>query len=233
MMFLLLSRTQTPEIEQKIRCLVKRGIDAYAIIDDGPVSGKRFITYSDEFMKEQGWTNHMSHRTLPITAWDKATYHGWKSGSEFVWLCEDDVYWNTTKVVKHFYDIKNKSDLIAYPLAPSYDETPKWLHWPKVELLTPQKKYWTATFNQFCRVSHRLLEKMHELSLKRKRLYFHEGMFATLCNLNGWTIQYLNQIRIQELYINIRWDKPYTSEQVKELIKEHKHVLLHPVKISI
>jgi hypothetical protein len=232
-LFLLLSRTQTPEIEKKIRSLVKAGIDAYAIIDNEPVSGKRFITYSDEFMKERGWTNHMSYSKLPITAWDKATYHAFKSGKEYTWLCEDDVYWNTPKVVQHFYNHASKADLIAYPLAPSYDEHPKWFHWSKVELLTPKKKYWMATYNQFCRVSHRLLEKMHELSLKRKRLYFHEGMFATLCNINGWTIQYLNELRIQELFVQFHWGKTYTSEQVKELIKEHGHILIHPVKIEI
>ena len=60
MMFLLISRTQTPEIEKKIRSLVRAGIDAYAIIDDGPTSGSRFITYPDEFMKHHYWTNHMS-----------------------------------------------------------------------------------------------------------------------------------------------------------------------------
>jgi hypothetical protein len=91
----------------------------------------------------------------------------------------------------------------------------------------------TATFNQLCRVSRRILVEMYELSQKRKRLYFHEGMFATICKMNGWTIQYLDEVRIQDLYVHFRWDKPYTPEQVKELIKEHKNVLIHPVKFNL
>jgi hypothetical protein len=231
-MFLLISRTQTPEIEKKIRSLVHAGIDAYAIIDDGPISGKRFITYSDEFMKQHYWTNHMSPKRLPITGWDKATFHAYLVGhnEKHVWICEDDVYWDTTKVLLHYTDLKSDADLIAYPLAPSYNDVPNWYHWSKVHMLTPTKKYWAATFNQLCRVSRRILVEMYELSQKRKRLYFHEGMFATICKMNGWTIQYLDEIPIQDLYVHFRWDKPYTAEQIKELIKEHKHVLIHPVK---
>jgi hypothetical protein len=230
MIFLLISRRQTSAIESKIRSLVYAGIDAYAIIDDGPVSGKRFITYPDELMKSSGWTNHMSYKELAITGWDKATYHAYYSGSDYVWLCEDDVYWNTSKVIKKFYEHSSKADLIAYPLAESYNEYPNWYHWSKVQLITPKKKLWMSTYNQFSRVSRRVLEEMHKLSLERKRLFFHEGMFATICRIHGWTIQYLNDLKIPDLYINFYWGKSYTPEQVKQLIKEYSNILIHPVK---
>jgi hypothetical protein len=230
MLFLLITRTQNEDVEKKIRSLVRAGIDAYAIVDDAPVSGKRFITYPDELMKESGWTNHMSYKSLPITGWDKATYHAYHSGSDYVWFCEDDVYWNTPRVIQHFYNHQSKADLIAYPLAPSYTEHPHWYHWSKIEIITPKKKFWSATYNQFCRVSRRVLVEMHKLSEKRKRLFFHEGMFATICRMNGWPIQYLDEIRIQELLVKFHWGKSYTPEQIKELIKENGHVLLHPVK---
>jgi hypothetical protein len=233
MIFLLISRTQTTAIEKKIRSLVLAGIDAYAIIDDGPISGKRFITYSDDVMKTAGWTNHMSYKTLPISGWDKATYHAYHSGADYVWFCEDDIYWNTAKIIKGLYEDNRKADLIAYPLARSYNEHPSWDHWKKVELITPNKKFWISTFNQLSRVSRRVLEEMHKLSIKRKRLFFHEGMFATLCKMHGWRIDYLDDIKTQELYLHIRWNKPYTSEEVKKLIKEHGEVLIHPVKTSL
>lgn len=230
MIFLLISRTQTPAIESKIRSLVHAGIDAYAIIDDGPVSGKRFVTYPDEMMKAAGWTNHMSYRTLPISGWDKATFHAYHSGADYVWFCEDDVYWNTVKIVKKFYEHQSRADLIAYPLAPSYTETPNWRHWEKVALITPKKKYWMATFTQFARLSRRVLEEMYKLSVERKRLFFHEGLFSTICRMNGWPVQYIDDLQIPDLFIHFRWDKPYTQEQVAALIKEHGQVLLHPVK---
>jgi hypothetical protein len=137
------------------------------------------------------------------------------------------------KVVKRFYQHTSKADLLAYPLAPSYAETPNWYHWDKVAMITPKKQYWMATYNQFSRVSRRVLEAMHKLSVERKRLFFHEGMFATLCQINGYGVQYLDELRILDLFIHIRWNKPYTPEEVSKLIKEHKHVLLHPVKWNL
>jgi hypothetical protein len=232
-MFLLISRKQTPEIEIKIRSLVHAGIDAYAVIDDGPVSGKRFITYPDEIMKSNRWTHHMSQKKNMITAWDKATLFAYSTlNVDYVWFCEDDVYWNTSRIIKHLYENKSDADLIAYPLAQSYNENPEWYHWDKVAMITPNKKHWMATYNQLCRLSRRVLSKMYDLTIQRNRLFFHEGMFATICRINGFKIQYLSEIASSDIYINIRWDKPYTNEQIKELLKEHKYVLLHPVKLN-
>jgi hypothetical protein len=229
-LFILISRKQTLTIESRIRSLVHAGIDAYAIIDNGPVSGKRFITYPNSLMKETGWTNHMSYSNLPISGWDKATYYAYHSKREYVWFCEDDIYWNKASIIKSFYENNSKAELIAYPLAPSYYEFPTWYHWKKVKLLTPEKKYWMSTFNQLCRVSRSVLEKMYDLSLSKKRLFFHEGMFATICKMNEYNIKYLDQLMIPNLFINIRWNNPYKVEEIKKLIKENGLVLLHPFK---
>jgi hypothetical protein len=230
MIFLLLSRTQTPEIESKIRSLVHAGIDAYAVIDYGPVNGKRFLTYSNELMKNNYWTHHMSQQKNMVTAWDKATFLAYNSDQDYVWICEDDVFWNTSKIIKYFYVNNSDADLIAYPLAESYNQNPEWYHWEKVAMITPNKKFWMATYNQFCRLSKRVLSQMYNLKVKRNRLFFHEGMFATICRMYGYKIQYLNEIKSSDLFINIRWDKPYTEKEIKELIKQHKYILLHPVK---
>jgi hypothetical protein len=230
-LFLIITRTQTPLIEKRIRSLVNAGIDAYAVVDNEPVSGKRFLTIPDHEMDTLGWTNHMSRNKHRITAWDKATYIAFKSGKKYVWFCEDDVFWNKVSIIKHIINTQSNADLIAYPLAKTYSEDPDWLHWGKVELLTTQKKYWTATFNQLCRLSQRVLQQMHELSITKKRLFFHEGMFATICNMNRYQIQYLPDIIDPDIFINIRWDKPYKADEIKELIKEHTNILLHPVKV--
>jgi hypothetical protein len=57
-------------------------------------------------------------------------------------------------------------------------------------------------------------------------------MFATLCKINNYKIVYLPDLKL-DLYINIRWDRPFTEEQVKEYIEENKNVLLHPVKYNL
>ena len=227
--FVFITRTKTPQIENRLRSLLNAGIDAYVVVDELETPTKRFISFPDSFMEEIGWTHHMSQKRNRITAWDKATYFAYKSGAKFAWICEDDVYWNKPAVIKAI--IKKASelntDLIAYPLAPSYAEEPKWYHWDKANLITNQKKYWMATFNQLCRVSNRVLEQMNTLSKSRKRLFFHEAMFATLCRMYKYSVSYLTELDLP-IYIEIRWDKPFTEEQIKEL--NHKYVLLHPVK---
>ena len=230
-LFIFITRSLNESILKKLRSLVRAGVDAYIMCDETPdTNSKRVLHIPDSHMEEIGWTHHMSQKQNRITAWDKATYYGYRSGRHYVWISEDDIYWNTPSIVKEFVNTSSTADLIAYPIYEKYEENPEWFHWEKIGLLTKQKKYWTATYNQLCRLSRRLLERMAELSHERKRLYFHEGMFATLCRLYGYQIEYLKQ---DSLFISIRWNRPFTEEQVKELIKEHKHVLLHPVKISI
>jgi hypothetical protein len=230
-LFIFITRSLNEDILKKLRSLVRAGVDAYIMCDENPeIRSKRVLHIPDSHMEEIGWTHHMSQKENRITAWDKATYYGYSTQRNFVWICEDDVYWNTPSIIKQFVDTSSKADLITYPIHETYQDNPNWYHWNKVELLTRQKKYWASSYNQFCRLSRRLLERMAELSRERKRLYFHEGMFITLCNIYGYPIEYLKQ---DSLFISIRWNKSFTAEQVKQLIKEHKHVLLHPVKISV
>ena len=231
-MFLLITRKVTEDIERKLRSLLAAKIDAYIVSDEAPlIESKRVIYYPDSFMQENGWTHHMSQAKNKITAWDKATYHAYKSGNKHVWICEDDVFWNKPSVLKKILDHESDADLIAYPLAHSYADMPDWFHWEKVQMITLNKKHWIATYNQLCRVSHRLLTKMAELVPKRNRLYFHEGMFGTLCNINGYPIEYYNTL--PGLYVLIRWNHPFTQEGINELIRQHKHVVLHPVKMEL
>jgi hypothetical protein len=174
----------------------------------------------------------MSQEKNRITAWDKATYFAYKTNCDYAWFCEDDVYWNKISVIKHLFENAGNADLVANKILQRYEDKPNWWHWPKAELLTKQKKYWTATYNQICRVSRSILDEMGELSKKKHRLFFHEVMFAILANMNGYSIKYITDMDIP-VFTSIRWDKPFTEEQVEQAVSQHKLVLLHPVKIDL
>jgi hypothetical protein len=234
-MFIFITRKKTPYIEQRLQQLLRAGIDAYVVVDElDSTQSKRYITYSDYFMEEKGWTHHMSRLIHKVTAWDKATYFAYQSGEPYVWFCEDDVFWNKPSVIRSIVDNYESSnvDLVAHPLAHTFDEYPSWYHWNKTALLTKQRKYWSATFNQLSRVSRRLLVSIAELSQKRKRLFFHETMFPTICKMNGFEISYLTDLKLP-IQIIIRWDKPFTKEQIEKEMNENKNVLLHPVKLFL
>lgn len=230
--FVFITRSKTPAIESRLRSLIAKGVDAYVMCDELDRPSKRFLTISDDRMEELGWTHHMSQPRNRITAWDKATYFGYASGADYVWLCEDDVFWNHSSIIQTIVNTDSSSDLICYPLAPSYESKPKWEHWNKAALLTPDKSKWMATFNQLSRVSKRLLYQMASLASTRRRLFFHEAMFATICKIHNYSITYLNDLKLP-IHIVIRWNRPFTEEQVSEEIETHKHVLLHPVKFIL
>lgn len=230
--FIFISRTKTPYIESRVRTM--KHIETYAVIDELVQPSKRFITYSDEYMKEIGWTRHMSHVTLPVTAWDKATYFGYLSKADYVWFCEDDMVWNKPIVINSIFQEASSrtEDLIAFPLAPSYEEEPRWYHWDKAALLTPDRTKWMATYNQLCRVSKRVLEEMYKLSISRKRLFFHEAMFATICRMNNFKVWYIQDLELPIHIVN-RWRPAIKKDELEKETTEHKYVLMHPVKYLI
>lgn len=230
--FVFITRSKTSAIESRLRSLIAKGIDAYVMCDELDKPTKRFLTISDEKMEELGWTHHMSQAKNRITAWDKATYFGYASGADYVWLCEDDVFWNTSSVIQTILNIDSTSDLICERIAETYESKPKWEHWNKAALLTSTKSKWIATYNQLCRVSKRILHQMASLASTRRRLFFHEVMFAMICKIHNYPITYLSDLKLP-IYIVIRWNRPFTKEQVSEEIESHKHVLLHPVKFIL
>jgi glycosyltransferase involved in cell wall biosynthesis len=232
--FVFITRTKTPYIESRVRSMVSMGVDAYAMVDELEKPTKRLLTFPDEQMKQLGWTHHMSYATHQITAWDKASYFGYLSKADYVWFCEDDMYWNKPSVIRSIMEeaSKKKDDLIAFPLAPSYEEKPTWFHWNKAELLTKNKSKWIATYNQLSRVSKRVLEEMYKLSQSRKRLFFHEIMFGTICRMKGYPVSYIQDLRLPIHIVN-RWRPSISEDEAKKEISEHKYVLLHPVKFLI
>ena len=230
--FVFITRSKTPYIESRVRSMVSMGVDTYAMIDELGKPTKRLLTFPDNQLKEIGWTHHMSYASLQITAWDKATYFGYLSKADYVWFCEDDMVWNKPATIRMIMNeaSKKKDDLIAFPLA-SYKDQPKWYHWDKAVLLTKNKHNWVATYNQLCRVSKRVLEEMYKLSISRKRLFFHEVMFATICKSKGYPISYIKDLG--DIHIVNRWRPVISEEEAENEESGHKYVLLHPVKFLI
>lgn len=237
-MFLLVTRTVTDDIKKTLQSLLNADIDAYVIVDkDNEPSSKRYIRYNSSEIDDFGFTRlNVTHRTneliYRVTGWDKALYHAYMSKEDYVWICEDDMYWNRPSVVKMILDAakKNKSNLIATtPLSPTYEENPRWYHWPKTDWITNNKEHWFGSFNQFCRLSKRLIQKIYEFAQERKNLILHETLFGTLCKINNYKISYLQDLKLP-IYYSIRWQPDYIDMEIEELLEENPLILIHPVK---
>jgi len=236
-MFLLISRAVTEDIKTKLQQLLNAGIDAYVIVDkDLERQSKRFITYDDDEVEKSGFMRlNVSHKfkedIYRITGWDKAVYHAYKSGEKYVWFCEDDIFWNRPAVIKMILNEaeNKKDDLLCFELAKNYETIPGWYHWPKAKIITPDKDKWMGTYNQFCRISSRLLGKVAKFANERKELLLHEPLFATLCNINKYKISYITDLKLP-IFFEVRWAPIFIQAEIDEIVKNNSYVLLHPVK---
>ena len=236
-MFFLISRTVTEDIKKKLHSLLNAGIDAYVIVDkDLERASKRFIGYDNQELDDAGYNKtNVTHRSREeiyrVTGWDKVLYHAYLSKEKYVWICEDDVFWNRPGAIKMILDAAQnvKSDLICTPLAESYQSKPNWYHWPKAEVITNKKQFWMGTFNQLCRVSDKLLTKVNKFAKEHKGLVLHEPMLGTLAKMNGLKVSYISDLKLP-MYIDIRWFPQFTEGEIEDIVKENSYVVLHPFK---
>lgn len=236
-MFIIISRILTDDIKKNVQSLVNADIDAYAIIDkELEKSTKRFIKYDNDNIEKEGYMfTNVTHPTLKdvykVTGWDKALYHAYKSGEKYVWICEDDVYWNRPAVIKMILEKTSNmnDDLIATELAPSFKDTPKWYHWLKCDQITNNKDKWMGTFNQIVRISNRLLKKVDSYAKNHNNLLFHEPLLATLARMNNFKVSYLTDLKLP-IYIDIHWLPEFSEKEIQEIKEENTYLLLHPVK---
>ncbi len=262
--FIFMIRDLNNIIINRLKELLLNNIDAYVVCDKDMKNlelfnvqedniKKKIIYITNDELKINGWNNHTSFQLY--SAWDKATYLSAILNADYIWFCEDDVWYqskNNIHPVKYLLDItqNNDDDLIATQLYDNYYKKKDWFHWDKAKSLTDDMiKYknvqdndiylkWMATYNQICRVSKRVIEYMKDLSINSKRLYFHESMFATVCNVNNYKIKFLKDIN-KFLSFNITWrlcDKKneeglYNDNQIKIIMKHNNiYFFFHPVK---
>jgi hypothetical protein len=231
---IIITRKYSEYNKNKLDSLLNIGVQAYLMCDQEPVeTNDRILYYSNDHMEKIGWNNHMSY--IDISSWDKATYHAYKNKFPYVWIIEDDVYWNNSELLKEILLLKRNDDLITTSLAKSYNNYPKWHHWSKIKKITSDKNMWISTLNCICRLSNKLLSSINNLRIEKKRLFFHEGMFPILCKMNDYKIIYFDDILKEynlndKLSINIRWHTPFTDKQIQ---KYKKSIIIHPVKDEI
>lgn len=231
---------------EKLENMIKSDIECYLISDILPEKisdeitkkiiecnlKENIIHYTDEFMININWKKSSIKKS--VTGWDKALYHAYKLKKDFNWFIEDDVYWNNDQIMKDFFTMDNKSDLITNHCIEEFKTDYYWFLCFNTNKLTVDKTIWKATFNPICRLSYKILEKINEYSHIQNTLFFHEIMFATICQINNYNILLFKDLEIDfSLKIILEWRKESISkDEINILISENKNVLLHPVKIN-
>ena len=118
-LFIFMIRELNYEIICRLKDLLEQNIDAYVVCDkdiynleiykvqDDNIK-KKIIYISNDELKNNSWNNHTSFQLY--SAWDKATYFATLCEADYVWFCEDDVWYrskNNIHPVKYLLDNSN------------------------------------------------------------------------------------------------------------------------------
>jgi hypothetical protein len=185
------------------------------------------IYFFENICYENGYfyvnTDTMPHRL--VISWDRclfflATYTNLYKN---VWILEDDVGIGGPKTLPRFFERFQKSDadLICGPPNVNENDPGEWPLWATMRD-SGLKSLWAA-YVPICRVSRRFMETFGTFVKSKKRLFYLEILFASLCIEYNLKIEYF-----RDLMPHFRFTPAITYEEASNPAIEYH--LFHPVK---
>lgn len=195
----------------------------------------KIIVDSEIYPKDLEDTNFfgLTQKVNNKTAWDKSFYyihkHNLLLNYDFFYFLEDDVYCRNIKRFDLVFDILDNKyyyDLITHEINSKVNE-PSWYWWNTLDLENLSKRYVSLfkSFNPFCRISSKLLEKIFEYQAANNKFNFHEILFPTLAYNNNLSMINIDKIKDVNNFFGIFTYRPIIS---MSNIKDDK--IYHPVK---
>lgn len=168
-------------------------------------------------------TDTMPHRL--VISWDRclfflATYTNLYKN---VWILEDDVGIGGAKTLPRFFERFQNSDadLICGPPNVNENDPGEWPLWASMRD-SGLKNLWAA-YVPICRLSRRFMETIGTFVKNKKRLFYLEILFASLCIEHNLKIEYFH-----DLMPHFRFFPAITYEEATNPAIEYH--LFHPVK---
>jgi hypothetical protein len=201
--------------------------DIYFVVDDNDVIFKSTIhnitviqvnddiCRSNNYYKSSSWSN-----LKEIVSWDRALYffNCIKTDYEYVWFLEEDVFLHNENLLIKIDNEYPETDLLCSfnEINDTGDVRAGWNHWVNVihRIGTP----WAHSLICICRMSRRLLDKIHGYRRDR-HLLFIEALFNTLAVHNNYSIEH--PIEITE---TITYDRKWDYDEIEA------DKIYHPIK---
>ena len=189
----ILCRENTLHVKMLHKYLQQNNMNVIVVTDQPAGTQKEGeVAYNDETLINENFNYMTLHTSKHPTSWDKAFYHIYKNklSYDYYYFIEDDVYCNNLQI---FVDLiktleSYPHDLVSKNIA-SRDDDPTWQNWHRKDLF--ERAYRGVddpliyrSYDPFCRLSKKLVDKVFEFYDTYHRLYFHEMIFATLCMKN-------------------------------------------------
>lgn len=185
-LILILSRKQTEYTDKLNNFFRTNHVDSILIEDnnDPPQS----------FLIDEGYHNMTKILDRP-SAWEKSLYFIFVNDLyrkyDYFYFIEDDVYSKDLNVFLRLISLWNTIDydLIARAIKDQTEE-PEWFWWKKTVKDRENFKCSVKSFNPICRLSSRLIVKIHQYKEYYNSLVFHEILFPSVAK--DFNMKYLD-----------------------------------------
>ena len=185
-LILILCRKQTEYTNKLNSFFRKNHVDSVLIKDnnDPPQS----------FLRDEGYHNMTKILDRP-SAWEKSLYFIFVNNLyrkyDYFYFIEDDVYTKDFNTFLSLISLWNTidHDLIARSIKIQTEE-PDWFWWKDTVTDSENFKYPIKSFNPICRLSSRLIIKIHQYKDYYNTLVFHEILFPSV--VKNFNMKYLD-----------------------------------------
>ncbi len=201
--------------------------DVFIIVDDNSKNYKELygnIYHNIHFIQidNDEYQNHcFIDKDFPnekLSGWHKALYFFSKINNfyEYVWFCEDDVFFYEENTINNIDEKFTYSDLLSSPLDINETGSVDHWHWYKINLNFSPPFY----KGMMCcvRMSHKLLQNILNYANVNKSLFYIEAMFPTVAKNNNLVCNTPDEMK------TIHFRKDY------RIIDINKTCIFHPIK---
>jgi hypothetical protein len=195
-------------------------LDSYIISD---------TDISDESAISRNFINATSKKLKNPNSWDKSFLfiqdNSLLNKYDNIWFLEDDVYSRNIKIINSFISKVSKENYdLCYYKHWYFNTAPIWVK-DTIFLKDFVQNGFYQSYNQFSRLSNRLVNQIFNIHQSYNSLFFHEYMFPNLARYQGYKIlQFVDQIQYRNFF-----GKFYCGRSIpKQNIQTDK--IYHPVK---
>ena len=233
-LFLILTRSSNAYTYLLSSYLRKNRVETVQVVDslNAGLSDGYCVGFPDKELIDKNFI-FLDPTNKSPNAWDKLIYYIKDLQQyDYFYIMEDDVYCSDFSV---FLDVVKEmnfrnEDLISGKII-LRGKRPLWYHWYALDILSVKYKikYNThvSSFNPFCRISRKLLNKIVQFYKENRYFYFHEVMFPTICFNSG--MSFLDYSRDKRL--NNFFGYFHHKELNKPIFDSNK--IVHPVKFHL
>ena len=176
-----------------------------------------FVQIKNETCQLHGYIDSSFLLNKLISGWDKALYYFGVENvdHEFIWFMDEDVFFYNENTLIQIDQQYTDDDLLSKSYGENDEDMSTW-HWPAIDIKYSPPLY--AAMVCAVRFSKKMMECVHNYTLKHKTLGFIEAFFPTVAKKNMLKYTAISQLA------EIHYRKNFKMSDI------NKTNIYHPIK---